>query len=286
VKRPVILLTGAAGQLGFELARLLPAHGELVALDRAALDLADVDALVGTVRRLEPQIIVNAAGYTAVDRAESEPALADAINARAPAILAREAKLLDALLVHYSTDYVFDGASGAPYDEDAQPNPLSVYGRSKLAGERAIAAAGAAHLILRTSWVYGLRGQNFLQTVRRLALERDELRVVADQFGVPNWSRVLAEATATLLRGGGPALAKKSGIYHLSGRGRASWFDFARAIVDGAERPRVVPITTAEYPTAARRPASAVLATAKFERTFGFALPEWREMLAACKAAA
>ncbi|MFI4953904.1 MAG: dTDP-4-dehydrorhamnose reductase [Burkholderiales bacterium] len=286
MKRPVILLTGAAGQLGFELARLLPAHGELVALDRAALDLADVDALVGTVRCLEPQIIVNAAGYTAVDRAESEPALADAINARAPAILAREAKRLDALLVHYSTDYVFDGASGAPYDEDAQPNPLNVYGRSKLAGERAIAAAGAAHLILRTSWVYGLRGQNFLLTMRRLALERDELRVVADQFGVPNWSRVLAEATATLLRGGGPALAKKSGIYHLSGRGRASWFDFARAIVDGAERPRVVPITTAEYPTAARRPASAVLATAKFEQTFGFALPDWREMLAACKAAA
>ncbi len=284
--RPVILLTGAAGQLGFELARLLPAHGELAALDRAALDLADAEAVAATVRRVKPQIIVNAAGYTAVDRAESEPALADAINARAPAILAEEAKRLDALLIHYSTDYVFDGASSEAYDERALPNPLNVYGRSKLAGERAIASAGGAHLVLRTSWIYGWHGQNFLLTMKRLAATRDELRVVADQFGVPNWSRVLAEATATLLARGAAALAGKSGIYHLSGRGRASWFDFARAIFDDAEPPRVIPITTAEYPTPARRPASAVLATSKFEETFGFALPDWRESLAACKVAA
>ena len=286
MKRPVILLTGAAGQLGFELARLLTAHGEVEALDRAALDLADADAVAAAVRRVGPQIIVNAAGYTAVDRAESEPALADAINARAPAVLAEEAKRLDALLIHYSTDYVFDGNSREPYREEDQAKPLNVYGSSKLAGERAIMAAGAAHLILRTSWIYGLHGQNFLLTMRRLAATRDELRVVADQFGVPNWSRVLAEATASLVGRGPAALAEKTGIYHLSGRGRASWFDFARAIFDGADRPRVVPITTAEYPTPARRPASAVLATDKFEAAFGFALPDWHEMLAACKAAA
>ena len=284
MKRPVILLTGAAGQLGFELARLLTAHGEVEALDRAALDLADADAVAAAVRRVRPQIIVNAAGYTAVDRAESEPALADAINARAPAVLAEEAKRLDALLIHYSTDYVFDGNSREPYREEDQANPLNVYGSSKLAGERAITAAGAAHLILRTSWIYGLHGQNFLLTMRRLAATRDELRVVADQFGVPNWSRALAEATASLVSRGSAALAKKTGIYHLSGRGRASWFDFARAIFDDADRPRVVPITTAEYPTPARRPASAVLATDKFEAAFGFALPDWHEMLAACKA--
>ena len=286
MKRPVILLTGAAGQLGFELARLLTAHGEVEALDRAALDLADADAVAAAVRRVGPQIIVNAAGYTAVDRAESEPALADAINARAPAVLAEEAKRLDALLIHYSTDYVFDGNSREPYREEDQAKPLNVYGSSKLAGERAITAAGAAHLILRTSWIYGLHGQNFLLTMRRLAATRDELRVVADQFGVPNWSRVLAEATASLVSRGPAALAEKTGIYHLSGRGRASWFDFARAIFDGDDRPRVVPITTAEYPTPARRPASAVLATDKFEAAFGFALPDWHEMLAACKAAA
>jgi len=284
VKRPVILLTGAAGQLGFELARLLRAHGEVEALDRAALDLGDSDAVVAAMRRVRPQIIVNAAGYTAVDRAESEPELADAINARAPAVLAEEAKRLDALLIHYSTDYVFDGNSREPYREEDQASPLNVYGRSKLAGERAITAAGAAHLILRTSWIYGLHGQNFLLTMRRLAATRDELRVVSDQFGVPNWSRALAEATAGLVSRGAAALAKKTGIYHLSGRGRASWFDFARAIFDGADRPRVVPITTAEYPTPARRPASAVLATDKFEAAFGFALPDWREMLTACKA--
>jgi dTDP-4-dehydrorhamnose reductase len=286
VKRPVILLAGAAGQMGLELARLLPAHGEVQGVDRAELDLADVDAIAAAVRRIKPQIIVNAAGYTAVDRAESEPALADAVNARAPAVLAEEAQRLDALLIHYSTDYVFDGTSGEPYREQDRPNPLNVYGISKLAGERAIAAAGVAHLILRTSWIYGWHGQNFLLTMRRLAVTRDELRVVADQFGVPNWSRVLAEATASLIGRGAATLAAKSGIYHLSGRGRASWFEFARAIFDDADRPRVVPITTAEYPTPARRPRSAVLATDKFEEAFGIVLPNWRETLAACKAAA
>ena len=280
----MILLTGAAGQLGFELATSLRAHAEVVAVDRAALDLSDTDAIAATVRRVAPQIIVNAAGYTAVDRAESEPALCHAINARAPQLLAEEARRISAVLIHYSTDYVFDGRSALPYREDDRPNPLNVYGNSKLAGERAITAAGGAHLILRTSWVYGWHGQNFLLTMKRLAATRDELRVVADQFGAPNWSRELAEATARLVGRGRAALAERSGIYHLSCRGRASWFDFARAIFDGADVPRVVPITTADYPTAAHRPASAVLDTGKLERTFGIALPDWRHTLDACKA--
>lgn len=280
--RPRILLTGVAGQVGFELARTLVPHGEVTGCDRARLDLGDPDALVAAVRGLKPHLIVNAAAYTAVDRAESEAAQADAINARAPGILAEEAKRIDGLLIHFSTDYVFDGAATAPYDEEAPARPLNMYGRSKLAGENAIAATGCASLILRTGWVYGLRGSNFLLTVRRLAAERDELRIVADQFGAPNWSRTLAESTATLVGRGLSALVERAGLYHLSTAGSASWFDFAKAIIGSAQRPRVVPITTAEYPTAARRPAYAVLATARFERTFGFALPDWRDTLARC----
>ena len=284
MRRPTILLTGAAGQLGVELSRLLPAHGDVTATDRAQLDLANVDALVGAVRGLRPRLIVNAAGYTAVDQAEREPELADAINATAPAILAEEAKRLDALLVHYSTDYVFDGKAASPYLEDAPANPVNAYGRSKLRGEQAIASVGAAGLIFRTSWIYGLHGQNFLLTIRRLASERDELRIVADQYGVPNWGRALAEATSTIVGRGLAALAERTGIYHLSARGSTSWFEFARTIVGPVDRPRVVPIATSEYPTLARRPAYAVLATRKLEETFGIALPDWRESLAQCLA--
>lgn len=280
--RPEILLTGAAGQLGYELAQTLAPHGQVTACDRTRLDLADRDAVVATVRALRPRLIVNAAAYTAVDRAESAVEQAEAINATAPAILAEEAKRVAAALIHFSTDYVFDGAACAPYDEQAATGPLNVYGATKLAGERAIAAAGGASLVFRTSWVYGLRGSNFLRTIRRLAAERDELRIVADQVGVPNWSRALAEAISRLVGRGLPALAERAGLYHLSATGSASWFDFARAIVGSAGRPRIVPISTAEYPTVARRPAYAVLATGKFARTFGFALPEWREVLADC----
>jgi dTDP-4-dehydrorhamnose reductase len=282
--QPTILVTGAQGQLGFELARLLAPMGRVLALDRAALDLSDADAIVGTVRRAKPALIVNAGAYTAVDRAEAEPELARAVNARAPRVLAEEAKRLAAMLIHFSTDYVFDGLRTSPYPEDAPTAPQNVYGASKLEGEREIAAVGAHALVLRTSWVYGLRGRNFLLTIRRLAAERDALTVVADQIGVPNWSRTLAAATARIVGAGLPALAERAGLYHLSCRGHASWYEFARAILGDAARPRLLPIATSDYPTPARRPAYGVLATARFEHAFGFALPAWREDLAACLA--
>jgi dTDP-4-dehydrorhamnose reductase len=282
VTRPTILVTGANGQLGYELARLLPRHGNVTAVDRSALDLANVDAIRALTRALRPQLIINAAAYTAVDKAEQEPQVAEAINARAPAVLAEEAKRLDAPLIHFSTDYVFDGVASVPYDEDAATHPLNAYGRSKLHGEQAIAAAGAAAITLRTSWIYARRGRNFLLTMQRLAATHEEVRVVADQIGVPNWSRPLAEVTAALVARGLPALAGGAGIFHLSAHGEASWYEFAQAIFADAVRPRLVPITTAEYPTAARRPAYAVLATAKFERAFGICLPHWRDMLKQC----
>jgi dTDP-4-dehydrorhamnose reductase len=281
---PTILVTGAQGQIGFELARLLAPMGTVVAMDRATLDLSDADAIVATVRRLTPALIVNAGAYTAVDRAESEAELARAVNARAPGVLAEEAKRLAAVLIHFSTDYVFDGLRTSPYPEDAPPAPQNVYGASKLEGERAIAAVGAHALVLRTSWVYGLRGRNFLLTIRRLAAERDMLTVVDDQTGVPNWSRTLAAATGRIVSAGLPAIAERAGLYHMSCRGQASWYDFARAILGDRAHPRLVPIATADYPTPARRPMYGVLETARFERTFGFALPDWREDLATCLA--
>lgn len=277
-----ILLTGARGQLGVELAAVLANRGTVVAVDLAELDLTDSDAVVRTVRGLMPSLIVNAAAYTAVDRAERERDLAFAANAQAPAVLADEAKRMGALLIHYSTDYVFDGTQTSPYGEDAMPNPLNAYGESKLGGERAIVASGAAAIILRTSWVYGLRGSNFLLTMRRLAAERDELRVVADQVGVPNWARVLAQATRTLVARGIPYLKERTGLYHLSSSGQTTWYEFACAIFDGATKPQILPITTADYPTPARRPAYGVLDTRKFEGVFGFALPHWRAALQSC----
>jgi dTDP-4-dehydrorhamnose reductase len=277
-----ILVTGAHGQLGRELAAALGGLGHVVALDRSALNLADPDSIVKTVRSTAPALIVNAGAYTAVDRAEQERDVAFAVNENAPAILADEAKRLNAVVIHYSTDYVFDGAQRAPYSEYATPNPLNVYGQSKLAGERAIAAVGASAVVFRTSWIYSLRGSNFLLTIRRLASERNELRIVADQVGVPNWARALAAATATLAGRGIPYLAERAGLYHMSSRGHTTWYEFAQAIVGERARARIVPITTAEYPTPARRPAYGVLDTTKFKQTFGLSLPHWHVALQSC----
>ena len=234
------------------------------------------------MREVAPAIIVNAGAYTAVDAAEKERDLAYAVNARAPGVLADAAKRCGAVLVHYSPDYVFDGSATVPYTEDAPVAPLSVYGASKLEGERAIEASGATALVFRTSWVYALRGRNFLLTIRRLAAERDELRIVDDQVGVPNWCRTLARATARIVASGASAMAERRGLYHLSCTGRATWFEFARAILGNVPHPTLVPIATRDYPTPARRPAFGVLDTARFERTFGFALPAWRDALQEC----
>jgi dTDP-4-dehydrorhamnose reductase len=284
MSRPTILLTGAGGQLGFELARSLAKDGDVIALDHAALDLTDVDAIVATVRQARPDLIVNAAAYTAVDRAESEGPAAFAVNARAPRILAEEAKRQDAVLIHYSTDYVFDGRCTTPYEEDAPTGPLNVYGASKCEGEHAVAQSGARALVFRTGWVYGARGRNFLLTLLRLAQERDELRIVADQYGTPNWCRTLSVATAAAVAHGIPWLAERSGVYHLASAGMTTWHGFAQAILGNAPRPRVVPIATSEYPTPARRPAYGVLSSRKFEATFGYEMPDWQDELAACRA--
>ena len=282
-----ILLTGAAGQLGRELKRSLACLGEVIARDRQQLDLAQADALRDTVRAAAPTVIVNAAAYTAVDKAEAEPAAADAINALAPAILAEEAKRLGALLIHYSTDYVFDGSKAAPYTEDDTPAPLSAYGRSKRAGELAIAAADSRHLIFRTSWVYGLHGANFMKTMLRLGRERSELRVIGDQFGAPTWTRHLADVTALIL-------ARReipNGLYHLAAAGETSWHGYAEAIFAEAQRaglidktPVVHRIASANYPLPAPRPANSRLDCAKFRRDFDLALPDWRTGLADCLA--
>jgi dTDP-4-dehydrorhamnose reductase len=255
---------------------------DIVAADRAKLDLSDAPALAESIRAIAPDIILNAAAYTAVDQAEKDARSAYAVNAEAAGVLARHAAATGACLVHYSTDYVFDGSATKPYVETDAPRPLGVYGASKLAGEKAIEEAGCAHLILRTSWVYGLRGKNFLLTIQRLAKERDVLRVVDDQHGVPNWCGALADGTLDLLALGVDRLRAASGLYHFSCRGETTWYDFARRLLDYPERPQIVPITTAEYPLPARRPAYAVLSSEKLERTFGLALPQWEAALEAC----
>ena len=270
-----ILLVGRNGQVGRELARSLAPLGEVQALGREQLELTDPNAIRKTVRAAAPEVIVSAAAYTAVDRAESEPDLAFSVNANAPGVLAAEAARLGALLVHYSTDYVFDGAKSGPYTEADVPHPLNVYGASKLAGEQAIAASGCRFLILRTSWVYGPHGSNFMLTILRAARERPQLRVVDDQVGAPTSSLAIARATAQVLRAGG------EGLYHMSAGGKTSWCGFARAILARArlETP-VVPIRSDEYPAAARRPRNSLLDNSRLGATFGVTLAPWEEGLA------
>lgn len=281
-----VLVTGSAGQVGTEVARALDGRATVIAHDRSTLDLAHPEQIAGRVREAAPQVIVNCAAYTAVDRAESEPELAHQVNGIAPAVLAAEARQLGAVLVHFSTDYVFDGQKNSPYVETDTPDPLNVYGATKLEGERAIAASGCAHVILRTSWVYGPHGKNFMLTMLKLAETREELRIVDDQRGAPTSSAQLAGITAQLLDRGVDALRAKGGLYHATAAGETTWRGFAEAIFAGAaqrdaafRRPLVVPIATREYPTPARRPAYSVLSCDRMAQAFGIRIPDWRSGL-------
>ena len=283
---PVILIIGKIGQVGWELRRTLAPLGKVVSVDFPEIDLTNPDSITSWVRDTRPQVIVNAAAYTAVDKAETDFDKCNRINGVAPGILAEEAKKHSALLVHYSTDYVFDGSKTTPYTETDLPNPLGAYGRSKLAGDNAVLQVDGNHLIFRLCWVYGARGQNFMLTMMRLAREREQLRVVRDQFGCPTWSRMIAETTGLALEHAltsrDPASLK--GLYHLAASGQTTWHGFADAIVrlmpaEGRKCKSVEGITTAEYPTPAKRPAYSVLSCEKLQNTFGLQLPDWEESL-------
>lgn len=276
------LILGRTGQVGWELCRTCAPLGRVVALDYPEVDFTNPDSLRKAVRDAAPDIIINAAAYTAVDKAETETSRAMEVNAGAPAVLAAEAKRTGALFVHYSTDYVYEGNKDSAYVETDPVNPQNAYGKTKLAGDQAVLASGCRHLIFRLCWVYGARGQNFMRTMMRLASERDQLKVVADQFGCPTWSRMIAEATTHAIC---RTLAESSpeklyGVYHLASSGFTSWHGFAQAIIDlmpPATRKcsAVQPITTADYPLPARRPARSILDCSKLERTFGLRLPAW-----------
>jgi len=283
---PVILIVGKIGQVGWELRRTLAPLARTVSVDFPEIDLTNGASIVKWVRETRPQIVINAAAYTAVDKAETEAGKCHQINGVAPGILAEEARKLSALLVHYSTDYIFDGTKATPYTEDDPPNPLGAYGRSKLAGDQAVRQVDGQHLIFRLCWVYGARGQNFLLTMMRLAREREKLRVVGDQFGCPTWSRLVAETTALALK---QVLADTEpgsfkGTYHLAASGQTSWHGFAEAIVrhmpaEGKKCQEIEAITTPEYPLPAERPAYSVLSCQKLQRAFGLQLPDWEQSL-------
>lgn len=287
------LLVGRSGQVGWELERCLGVAGDLVALDRAELDLADLAAVRRTLHEIRPGLILNAAAFTDVEGAESDPAAAFAVNAAAVEALALAARDLDATLIHYSTDYVFDGTKSTPYTEDDAPAPRNVYGRSKLAGEAALQASGAAFLVLRTSWVYAARGRNFLRKILQLAAERERLQVVDDQVGAPTWARFVAEATATMLarlRLDPLARARvaRGDVVNLANAGAASWRDFAAAAVallaerTGARVPVVEGIPTSAYPARALRPLNSRLDLTRLERDWGITAPPWQQSLARC----
>lgn len=284
-----ILITGSNGQVGFELQRSLAPLGAVIALDRQSMDLSDPDSIRSAIQSHRPDIIVNPGAYTAVDKAESDEVTAHAVNGLAPGIIGEEAAKLGAMVIHYSTDYVFDGTKKNAYVETDIPHPISVYGKTKLAGEQALAASGANHLIFRTSWVYGAKGANFLKTILRLAREREELKIVADQWGAPTGAALIADVTAQVLRKF--LLEKKNtsfpfGIYHLTAAGNTSWHEYARFVVQeaiqlGANlqiRPeKILPISTEEYPVPAPRPANSRLETNKLQQTFDLRLPPWQD---------
>ena len=293
-----IVIVGRNGQLAWEANRQFQGLGQVICVGRPEVDLADTDGVCAEIRRIKPSILINAAAYTAVDQAESEPEAAMKINSDAPAAMAEEAKRLGALFITYSTDYVFDGKSPSPYKEDDSTAPLNVYGASKLSSEWAVAAVGGSHLIFRTSWVYGARGRNFLKTILKLAAERPELRIVDDQIGAPTWSRDLADATRKIIEQLAAksssakisiveALGDRSGIYHMTAAGSVSWCGFATAIVEEMRKrglskgnlAEVIPIPSSQFPTPAARPHNSRLCNQKLSRVFGVSLPPWRESL-------
>lgn len=305
--KPTILLTGKTGQLGSELIRLLPSLGEVISPDRSELNLRDPEKICRVMRNVKPQLVVNPAAYTAVDAAETDEAGARAVNADAPQLFALEAKKLGALLVHFSTDYVFDGSKNSPYVESDFPNPLNAYGRTKLAGEEAIRNSGAAHLIFRTSWVYATRGRNFLLTILRLATERQELKVVDDQMGAPTSAKELAVAATAVLNamiaGTNDQLTfpEVRGTYHMTAAGQTNWYEFAKAILEDATRAprdlpwltsatngrpiiasRVLPTSTQAFGSPTHRPAYSVLSNSRLMKNFGVTLPDWRTQLRRC----
>lgn len=295
-----LLITGATGQIGWQLQRTLAPLGEVVACTRSQIDMADPAAAAEAVRNLSPDIVVNAAAYTAVDKAESEPELAHIVNAIAPRRIAEEVANTGGLLIHYSTDYVFDGAKPGPYEEADPTGPLNVYGQTKLEGEQLIAASGCAHIILRTTWVYDTRGKNFLRTALRLAREREELRMVGDQHGAPTWARTIAESTAMVVnqsvRQRDSSGWGQGGIFHLTAAGQTTWAGFAEQILEDYESlaawpadtgeygspllaKRVVAIASEQYQLPARRPHNSVLSNVKLQSAFGLRLPDWRVQL-------
>jgi dTDP-4-dehydrorhamnose reductase len=284
-----ILITGQHGQVSRELQQRLQGLGELVVLGRDQLDLANPEQIRQQVRSHRPGLIINAAAHTAVDQAENEPDVAFAINATAPGILAEEAKALGIPLIHYSTDYVFDGSKPAPYTEDDVPNPLGVYGQSKLAGEQAIAAVGGQYLILRTSWVYSSHGKNFLLTMQRLLQEKPQMRIVADQIGAPTWAGTIANSTRALIERWQAGQAADWGVYHLTAQGETSWFGFAQAIgehllAEGKACAELEGIPASDYPTPAKRPLNSRLDCSRLQQQWQVGQPQWREALRECLA--
>jgi dTDP-4-dehydrorhamnose reductase len=288
-----LLVTGANGQVGWELRRSLTTIGDVLAMDRKTCDLSRPRDLPSIIREAKPDVIVNAAAYTAVDKAEDEEGLATLVNGTAVGVMAEETRRLGSPLIHYSTDYVFDGVKESPYTEDDPPNPINAYGRSKLAGERAMGQSASDYLILRTSWVFSARGRNFLQTILRLARERDELSVVADQIGTPTWARHIAHATALIIQHARRERVETdftSGILNVTARGATNWCGFAEAILDQAmarqgmlrNRPKIHPIASSEYPRPAARPKNSRLAGERLRERFGIALVEWQQALALC----
>lgn len=279
-----ILILGSQGQVGWELKRTLTTLGQTIAHDRETFDLSAPAFIREALSNIKPDVIVNAAAYTAVDKAETDQDTCMAINAHGPRLLAEEAKKLGALLIHYSTDYVFDGKSTQPYKEDDQTNPQNVYAKSKLEGDLGIQTSGCSHVILRTSWVYGSRGHNFLLTMLKLGQQRDLLKIVDDQIGAPTWSRLIAEATAQVIA----RYQGQNGLYNLTSAGKASWFDFARSIFDlysvkkGLKVPQLINIPSSEYPVPAKRPQNSLLCHEKLLKTFNIRMPDWKNALEMC----